>query len=138
MHHFFHHLPHRFLHCWYDGCLCHDQGSTQFLASTLQTLPWYFINDSGAVDSMSFVGRTLGSCFLLFVYIRRQKLTYTIQSIVHSLMLFLVFAFIYDVSNGVAKFLLLSSMLISGFFRGFLAIPRIIFVNACDPIEDKF
>ena len=86
---------------------------------------------------MSFVGRTLGSCFLLFFYIRRQKLVYTIQSIVHSLMLFLVFAIIYDVSNGVAKFLLLSCMLVSGFFRAFLVIPRVIFVNACDPVRDK-
>ena len=138
MHNFLRHLPHRILHYWHNGCLCHDQGSTQFLASTLQTLSWYLINYSGAIDSMSFVGRTLGTCFLLFVYIRRQKLTYTVQSIVHSLMLFLVFAFIYDVPNGAAKFLLLSSMLISGFFRGFIVIPRIIFVNACDPVEDKY
>ena len=87
---------------------------------------------------MAFVGRTIGSCFLLFFYIRRQKLTLTIQSIIHSFVMFLVFAIVYDVPVDVAKFLLIGCMLISGFFRAFIGIPRIIFVNACDPVRDKF
>ena len=84
-----------------------------------------------------FIGRVLGSLFLLFVHFRKLKLTYSVQAVVHTLILLIIFVPIYVEPTEMAKSLLLIGTLASGFCRTFILIIKVLFMNQADPNEDK-
>ena len=90
------------------------------------------------MSAFSFLGMVIGLLCLMAVYIRRQKLAITFQTIAHSLVHVLIFTLIFNVGEDIAKILLLFGMLLSGIFRAFYSNINVLFLNHCNIEEDKF
>ena len=93
---------------------------------------------SGTIDALTFLGRLLGAIFTLFFHFPSLKFAFTVQAILQTFLLCVVFIFIYDMPESFVKPVLAMTMLISGFLRAFSMAPKILIANNSNPEDDKF
>lgn len=114
-------------------CLCYSTiigiiGAFSFIKHSMGEE--FFLKEGflGILDAISFAGTVLGNFSILVYPLKKPKLAYTIQTVIHVSLIFISFQ-LAEYLPEISKLFLIIAMLVSGFCRAFMVIPRAIFIN---------
>ena len=92
----------------------------------------------GVLDGFFSLGRFIGSGILVLYKVNSLKGVYTGQAIIQTIISGIIFAIIFIVPVSLVQVLLIIAILVTGFSRSFVTVPRIIILNFSNPTENQF